>query len=155
MHIRRATPTDIPAIDLLLSQVLEVHHAARPDLFTTGARKYSDDQLREILADDERPIFVAVADSTVRGYVFCVFERPDGSAIRTDTTTLYIDDLCVDEAARGQHVGTELYRFAVDFARENGCYNLTLNVWEGNDSAKESYEGLGLKPQKTTLEALL
>lgn len=155
MHIRHATPADIPAIDRLLEQVLEVHHKARPDLFTTGARKYSGDELREILTDDDRPVFVAVSDGMVQGYVFCIFERQEASTIRTDITTLYIDDLCVDEAARGHHVGTELYRFVVNFARENGCYNLTLNVWEGNDSAKEFYEGLGLKPQKTTLEALL
>lgn len=41
--IRRATAADIPQIDELLRQVLEVHHAGRPDLFKGGVKKYTDE----------------------------------------------------------------------------------------------------------------
>ena len=43
MTIRRATAADIPQIDELLRQVLEVHHAGRPDLFKGGVKKYTDE----------------------------------------------------------------------------------------------------------------
>ena len=53
MLIRRAQEKDIPAIHDLLLQVLRVHHEGRPDLFKPEARKYTDDQLREILKDHQ------------------------------------------------------------------------------------------------------
>lgn len=69
--------------------------------------------------------------------------------------TLYIDDLCVDERARGSHVGSALLQYAEGFARSAGCYNVTLNVWEGNDTALRFYEDRGLTKQKTGLEKIL
>ncbi|MCI1984649.1 MAG: GNAT family N-acetyltransferase [Bifidobacteriaceae bacterium] len=161
MEIRRATEGDISGIDRLLSEVLEVHHQGRPDLFKTGARKYTDDQLREIIKDDERPIFVAVdsdpaeGSDAILGYAFCVFQRHPHDNILTDITTLYIDDLCVDATSRGSHVGSSLYRYVVDFAKSAGCYNVTLNVWSCNPSAVAFYEHMGLVPQKIGMEHIL
>ena len=75
--------------------------------------------------------------------------------IMTDIRTLYIDDLCVDEGLRGKHIGRELYEAAVAFAREQGCYNVTLNVWSCNPSALKFYESCGLVPQKIGMEYIL
>ncbi len=156
MLIRRAENIDIPKINDLLRQVCLVHHNGRPDLFKYGAQKYADEELIQIISDDEKPVFVAVdEDNTVLGYVFCIFERHINDNILTDVKTLYIDDLCVDESLRGKHIGKQLYDYAVSFAKENGCYNLTLNVWNCNDSAMKFYEKCGLKPQKTHLETIL
>ncbi len=156
MLIRRAENIDIPKINDLLRQVCLVHHNGRPDLFKYGAQKYADEELIQIISDDEKPVFVAVdKDNTVLGYAFCIFERHINDNILTDVKTLYIDDLCVDKSFRGKHIGKQLYDYAVSFAKENGCYNLTLNVWNCNDSAIKFYEKCGLKPQKTHLETIL
>ncbi len=156
MLIRRAENIDIPKINDLLRQVCLVHHNGRPDLFKYGAQKYADEELIQIISDDEKPVFVAVdEDNTVLGYAFCIFERHINDNILTDVKTLYIDDLCVDESLRGKHIGKQLYDYAVSFAKENGCYNLTLNVWNCNDSAMKFYEKCGFKPQKTHLETIL
>ena len=92
---------------------------------------------------------------TVQGYAFCIFQQYVNHNIMTDIKTLYIDDLCVDEACRGQHIGTALYRHVLDFARASGCYNVTLNVWSLNESAMKFYQAQGLKPQKVGMEVLL
>ena len=153
--IRRAMEKDIPKIEDLLSQVCLVHHNGRPDIFNIG-RKYSAEELKEILRDEQRPILVAVdEDDAVMGYCFCIFQQHVGHSVLTDIKTLYIDDLCVDETLRGKHVGKELYAAAVAFARENGCYNLTLNVWSCNESAMRFYEAQGLVPQKVGMELVL
>ena len=89
------------------------------------------------------------------GYAFCVFQEHRGDNILTDIRTLYIDDLCVDEALRGQHIGRALYEYVLNYAKENGCYNVTLNVWACNESAMRFYESCGLKPQKFGMEAIL
>ena len=152
MRIRRARQADIPDIGRLLHQVEDVHHRGRPDLFRAGGRKYDDSQLATMLADDSRPIFVATRpdDGRVLGYAFCVLERYDGDGAHCDMLTLYIDDLCVDEA-----VGTELYDHVLEFAREKGCHNVTLNVWSCNPDARAFYEARGLKPYKVGMEQIL
>lgn len=156
MKIQRAGENDIEGLDRLLRQVLEVHHNGRPDLFRSGAKKYTDRQLKEILADDTQPVFAAVDEAgQVLGYAFCVFQEHRGDNILTDIRTLYIDDLCVDEALRGQHIGRALYEYVLNYAKENGCYNVTLNVWACNESAMRFYESCGLKPQKFGMEAIL
>ena len=153
--IRRAKEKDIPKIGDLLSQVCLVHHKGRPDIFGTG-RKYSDDELKEILKDASRPILVFTDDNdSVLGYCFCILQQHKNSSVMTDIKTLYIDDLCVDETCRGKHIGKELYRAAVKLARELECYNLTLNVWSCNSSAMKFYESMGLVPQKIGMELIL
>ncbi|MGN1479451.1 MAG: GNAT family N-acetyltransferase [Acutalibacteraceae bacterium] len=156
MNIRRAQEKDIESIDRLLCQVLEVHHGGRPDLFKGNTKKYTDSQLSEILRDDSRPVFVAEDENgNVQGYAFCVFQSHEGDNILTDIKTLYIDDLCVDENVRGQHIGRSLYDYVLDFAKREGCYNVTLNVWDCNKSAMKFYQSCGLSVQKTCMEKIL
>lgn len=153
--IRRAVQDDIPGISRLLYQVHKIHSTLRPDLFKDGAKKYSDGELITILSDDLRPVFVAEKNGQILGYAFCMHQQYIGHNNMTDVKTLYIDDLCVDEAARGMHIGSSLYAFVVDFAREEKYYNVTLNVWADNVRALKFYEKLGLKVQKVGMEKIL
>ena len=153
--IRMATEKDIPKISDLLSQVCLVHHNGRPDIFKIG-RKYSEEELKELLKDGDRPILVAVDErDAVLGYCFCIYQRHEDNSVLTDIKTLYIDDLCVDEKLRGKHIGKELYEAAVKLAKDTECYNLTLNVWSCNPSALKFYETMGLVPQKIGMELVL
>lgn len=156
MNIRRAKAQDMAGINNLLLQVCLVHHKERPDLFKYGAKKYTDEELLAIILDDMRPIFVAVDESeNVLGYAFCIFQQHLNNNILTDIKTLYIDDLCVDENIRGKHIGKQLYDAVLTFAKDSGCYNVTLNVWSLNEGAMKFYEACGLKPQKIGMETIL
>ncbi len=156
MEIRRAMEKDMDGINNLLQQVCLVHHKGRPDLFKYGAKKYTDDQLKSIIHDDNRPIFTATDENgKVLGYAFCIFQQHINDNILTDIKTLYIDDLCVDENIRGRHIGRQLYEAVLAFARKQGCYNVTLNVWSLNEPAMKFYESCGLKPQKVGMETIL
>lgn len=153
--IRLALEKDIKKIMDLLSQVDLVHHKGRPDIFKIGT-KYTEEELKELMKDSKRPILVSVDENDeVQGYCFGIFQQHIGNNVLTDIKTLYIDDLCVDETLRGKHIGKELYNAAVEFAKENGCYNLTLNVWSCNQSALRFYESCGLVPQKIGMEIIL
>ena len=156
MKVRMAQEKDIERIHSLLAQVAMVHHKGRPDLFKPGKSKYTDEELKALLQDSNRPILAAVDDNDcMQGYAFCIFQQYKDHNIMTDIKTLYIDDLCVDETMRGKHIGKLLYNAALDYAREHGCYNLTLNVWSCNESAMKFYESCGLKPQKVGMEVIL
>lgn len=155
LTIRLANETDIPRLEDLLYQVHGLHAEGRPDIFIPGCKKYTADQLREILADPvSTPVFVAVADGVLVGYCFCVRQVQTAASMQK-ITTLYIDDLCVDAAMRGKGFGKVLYDHAVEYARMNGYYNLTLNVWACNPSAMRFYEKCGLSVQKVGMELLL
>ena len=156
MIIRRATKKDIDGINKLLCQVLMVHHNGRPDLFKDNVKKYTDEELLEIIEDDMRPIFVGVNEQgEIMGYAFCVFQQNVNDNILTAVKTLYIDDLCVDEDLRGQHIGKQIYEYVLEFAKESGCYNVTLNVWSCNSDAQKFYESCGLVPYKIGMEKIL
>lgn len=156
MNIRRAKETDLKAINKLLCQVLDVHHSGRPDLFKGDTKKYNDSELLAIINDDSKPVFVAEGDNgEVNGYAFCVFQQHIDDNILTDIKTLYIDDLCVDENLRGKHIGRILYDYVINFAKGEGCYNVTLNVWGCNESAIRFYKSCGLSVQKIGMEKII
>ena len=156
LTIRRAEKKDTESVLRLLSQVLEVHAVIRPDLFVSGTRKYTAAELEQIFQDDKRPVFVAEdEEGQVLGYCFCILQSVTGSNNLRDSRSMYIDDLCVDERSRGQKVGRMLCDFVLGYARENGCYDVTLNVWEGNDQALGFYRRMGFTPRKTVMEKIL
>lgn len=156
MIIRRAEANDTAGVLHLLEQVLTVHSDLRPDLFIPGTTKYSAEELHAIFEDDSTPVYVAVdEDGKVLGHAFCMVQEPNGSVNMVQFRSLYIDDICVDEAARGQHVATALFEHVKAEAKRLGCHDMTLNVWTGNTGAEKFYEAMGMTPRKTTLEMTL
>ena len=152
--IRKAAKEDIQRIIELLHQVNMVHHVIRPDLFKPHTTKYNEQELEAMLDDDSKPIFV-FDDGMVLGYAFCQVSEVKNNQLLEDIKTLYIDDICVDENARGKHVGKALYEHVLEYAKSIGCYNITLNVWEGNEPARRFYRNMGMQVQKTTMEIIL
>ncbi|WP_028509717.1 GNAT family N-acetyltransferase [Ruminococcus sp. NK3A76] len=156
MLVRKAVREDIPAILRLLSQVLEAHAAIRPDLFVSGTVKYNADELAVIIDDEKTPVFVAQGDNgDILGHAFVVMSVNTSQNMPIGMKSMYIDDICVDENARRMNVGTALYQHCIAYAKQAGCHDVSLNVWEGNESADKFYRSMGLKPRKTTLEYIL
>ena len=152
--IREAKKEDFKRIMELLHQVNMVHHMIRPDLFKPHTSKYNEQELETMLNDDSKPIFV-FDDGMVLGYAFCQITEVKNNQLLVDIKTLYIDDICVDEKARGKHVGKALFEYVRDYAKSIGCNNITLNVWEGNEPALHFYRNMGMQVQKTTMEIIL
>lgn len=152
--IRKANTKDIEGIIALLHQVNMVHHVIRPDLFKPNTTKYNEQELETLLSDDSKPVFV-YDDGEIRGHAFCQVNEVRDHRLLVNVKTLYIDDICVDESERGKHIGKALYEHVRDYAKSIGCHNITLNVWEGNDSARHFYESMGLGIQKTTMEVII
>ncbi len=153
--IRKAKQNDIPRILDLLSQVNDVHAEGRPDFFIKGKRKYTESELRDILDDDFTPVFVCDEDDDIRGYAFCVIQDLSKCDNLHPDKSLYIDDICVDEKYRRHGVGKRLYDFVIQYAKEEKCFNVTLNVWDKNPDAKAFYEKMGMRVQKICMEVVL
>lgn len=154
--VRRAEQRDSDRIMQLLSEVLELHAKIRPDIFISGTTKYTQSELADIISSDNTPVFVAADDEdVVQGYAFCIMKQQPFSTNMKSFSTLFIDDLCVDENCRGQRVGTLLFDYVKEYAKGRGCYDVTLNVWEGNDSARAFYEKKGMFVKETQMEIIL
>lgn len=152
--IRKAQKEDFGIVTKLLLQIAEVHREGRPDLFKSNARKYSEEEYLEILKDGESPVFVAQDTETkqVLGYAFCKILVYEEDSVFKEHRSLYLDDLCVDETIRGAGIGRRLMEFLKEYARQKGCYNIELNVWECNPAAISFYEKNGFLTQRRHVE---
>ena len=156
MTIRKAQEKDISRIIELLGQVLQIHAEIRPDIFIPDTTKYTEQELAALLKDEKKPIYVAVnEDDVCMGYAFCQMKEQPFSNNMVQFQSLFIDDLCVDRFARGQHIGESLFDYVKQEAKRMGCYEVTLNVWAGNTSAEKFYEKMGMKTKERQLEYIL
>ena len=156
MIIRKAEEKDIPRIIELLGQVLQIHADIRPDIFIPGTTKYTADELTELLKNEKNPIYVAANEADICvGYAFCQLQEQPFSNNMVPFKSLFIDDLCVDQQARGQHIGERLFEHVKNEAKQKGCYEVTLNVWTGNISAEKFYEKMGMKTKEKQMEYIL
>lgn len=154
--IRKAQNKDINKIKELLHEVLEIHANIRPDIFISGTTKYTNQELENIIKNDETPIFVSTNENDeVLGYAFCKIEHSPFTTNMQPHKILYIDDLCVDENTRGLHIGKNLIEYVLNYAKQIDCFEVTLNVWEGNDNAKNFYQKMGFGVKETTMEIVL
>lgn len=155
MNVRMARESDISRLKDLLHQVLEIHAAGRPDIFISGTTKYSSAQLSEMIHNEKTPILVLCDENDItQGYAMCEVQKYDSDNM-TDITTLYLDDLCIDEACRGKQYGTILYEAVKEYGRHIGAYHVTLNVWTCNPGAVKFYESMGMKVLKQMMEEIL
>ena len=153
MEIRKAQAKDISRLLDLLSDVLEIHAKLRPDLFVSGTTKYSKEDLQEMFKDENKPIYVATINDYVIGYAMCQIRVPSNNMY--PVKVFHLDDLCVDAKYRRQGIGEALYKKVVEAAKENDCYQITLNAWPGNEAALKFYEKMGLKTRSIFLEQIV
>ena len=155
MNIRKAEQKDINQLLGLLSEVLEIHAQIRPDIFMSGKVKYTKEELEVMIKDEKHLIYVIESSDTVFGYAFCEIKTPAFTNTMKQMRIFYIDDFCVGEKYRRQHIGEELFNFLKEEAKRLDCYEITLAHWEGNEAAKKFYEKMGLAPKMTTMEYIL
>lgn len=107
----------------------------------------TDDELRHIIASPASILLVARdgEDGTILGSLtLVVFPIPTG--IRA-----WIEDVVVDEAARGRGVGEALNRHALDRARAEGAKTVDLTSRPTREAANRLYQRLGFVPRETNI----
>ena len=152
--------TEIAPGETILSRQLRLLAEAgiREAVITTG---YFDEVLREYCASLSMPLSLTFARNPAyreTNYIYsirCAEEYLHDDILLQDMRTLYIDDICVDEQARGKHVGKQLFDHVRAYAEKLGCGAITLNVWEGNDAAMAFYRKLGMSVRKTCMEMMI
>lgn len=93
--------------------------------------------LSEILANPHHRIFVAVLGGRVVGSITIIIEQ---KFIHSGGRAGHIEDVVVSAGMQGRHVGARLVEFALDYARDAGCYKTVLDC---SDDVRRFYEKLG------------
>ena len=102
--------------------------------------------LREIIASPATHLLLARGDDgTVLGSLTLVlFRIPTG-------LRAWIEDVVVDDTARGQGVGEALNRYAIDVAAEHGARSVDLTSRPSREAANRLYRRLGFEPRDTNV----
>lgn len=86
--------------------------------------------------------------------------RLDGEVVATLTLVTFriptgvrswIEDVVVDDAARGHGVGEQLNRFAIELARSKGATTVDLTSRPSRAAANRLYQRIGFKPRDTNV----
>jgi len=101
--------------------------------------------LEAIVADPDSALFVARLEGSIVGSLtLALYRIPTG-------TKAWIEDVVVDESARGHGVGEALSRAAVDEARRRGAKDVALTSRPSRESANRLYQRIGFEARETNV----
>lgn len=136
---------------------LDVHPAAQVDdelvaafadlipQLSSSSPPPSAEELAAIVDSPDAVLFVARSDGRIVGSLTLAFYRiPTG-------LKAWIEDVVVDASARGQGVGEQLNRAALDEAARRGAKNVSLTSRPSREAANRLYQRLGFQPYETNL----
>ncbi len=134
LTVRRAEPGDVP--DMLRLIVALAIYEREPD-----AVKATPESLTETMFGPDASVFahVAVQDGAIVG-VALWFET---YSTWTGAPSLYLEDLFVDESARGTGAGRALFTALAREAEARGCARIDWAVMDWNQSARGFYRSIG------------
>ena len=161
IYVRPLEEQDIEKVMDLLEQVNLVHYNGRPDIFKHDTKFTEEDVKNSFIGNEMAPVFVCVEVDEegmehVLGHAFCEIQESLGNSVVQAKRNLYIDDICVDEKARGMGIGRKLYDYVLSYAQKDGDFDfITLNVWNFNEPAYNFYINMGMNPQRTIMEKKL
>jgi predicted N-acetyltransferase YhbS len=126
IEIRPASRNDEDAVFRLL-----------PQLYGDQVKSWDEARVvfRELTSSDRGCVLVAVEDGIVLGVISASFNP----AIRYGGNYAQVEDLVVDEAARGKQAGAALVRAIIDEARQRGCREIGLYPLHGNRPFYEKF----------------
>ncbi|WNJ16825.1 GNAT family N-acetyltransferase [Pontibacter sp. G13] len=145
--VRSATPSDFPAINGLLEQVDDLHVGWYPEYFrSVDPPARSDKHLTFWLEDPAREVLLAFDGIGLAGLAMLVLERPSGIPLLQDFPYVLIDNLVVDQSARGKGIGKALVEASQLWAKDLGVTQVQLKVYDKNQGAMKFYDHIGFEP---------
>lgn len=115
-----------------------------PQLSSSG-RQMTNDQLLSMIANNDTHLFVAEANGTMLGMLsLCTYATPTGRK-------WWVEDVVVDQQARGQHIGRALVEHAIQYARTHGGGTIMLTSRPQRVAANQLYLSLGMQRKPTNV----
>jgi ribosomal protein S18 acetylase RimI-like enzyme len=135
---------EIVAAEIVTDELVEAFARLIPQLSSSSPPPTAD-ELAEIVAATDSVLFVARLDGRLVGALTLAFYRiPTG-------LKAWIEDVVVDEDARGSGIGEALSRVAIDEARRRRAKNVSLTSRPSREAANRLYRGIGFEQYETNL----
>jgi ribosomal protein S18 acetylase RimI-like enzyme len=132
-HVQEATPTLLSAMNTLVPQL------------STSALPLTLDDLSAIVASPVTTLFVVREGASVVGTLtLIVFRIPSG-------VRAWIEDVIVDESARGSGAGEALTRAAISHSINLGARSIDLTSRPSREIANRLYQRLGFEVRETNV----
>lgn len=135
-----ARPGDREAVNALALQVHAMHVSWRPDIYEMVEELYTE--ARFLDAIKSRSLYVAKIDGITLGYVSLKIRDYDWPGV-VKRKVMLVDELCVEETARGQGIGKTIMEDVHALAKAFRCTDLQLGVYPQNDDAVAFYQKCG------------
>lgn len=135
--IRQATPDDLPLIAQLIRDLAEYEKLSQDVVF-------SEEKLKQHLFGPRPYAEVIIAEEDGVAVGFALFFHNFSTFL--GQPGIYLEDLFVKPAARGQGHGKELLATLARLAMQRGCGRLEWAVLDWNKPAIGFYESLGARP---------
>jgi ribosomal protein S18 acetylase RimI-like enzyme len=135
---------DVEVLNEVTDEVVEAFGRLLPQLSTT-AKQLDAAKLSAIVAAPASTVLLARLDKQIVGTLTLVtFTIPTG-------VRAWIEDVVVDEAARGRQVATTLIDDAIKLARQAGARTVDLSSRPSRESAGRLYERVGFEQRDTRM----
>jgi len=140
----RLVAATISAASVVDDELVAAFASLIPQLSSSPPPSAAD--LAAIVNNDNSVLFIARLDdgSIVGSLTLALYRIPTG-------VKAWIEDVVVDDAARGHGVGEALNRAAIDEARRRGAKNVSLTSRASRAAANRLYQRLGFAPYETNL----
>ena len=151
MNVRNAQIEDVNKISELMLQVAKIHSNARKDIFKEKSIEEIKTEFNNRINNKEN-ILVAEENNNIYGVIVYKIKEVKEHINLKDRTTLYIDELVVDEKVRKMGIGKNLFSEVKKIAKEKNYDAVELNCWNFNESAIQFYEKCGMNIQRLIME---
>ena len=147
--LQLARESDWEEIKRLSVQIHDLHVQWRPDIFYHSEEPYPKEAFLKNI--HERMVYVYKADDTVLGYVVLCLMSKGGPGVM-EKKLLRLESICVDEAARGEGIGTAMVAGVRALAKAFGCDGVLLGMHPENEQALQFYQKCGFTIRTINLE---
>ena len=138
------TSVIVKPVTTVTDDVLEACHRLIPQL-SSSSSPITRAQLDEIITGSSTVLFAARSEGAIVGLLtLAVFRIP--TAVRA-----WIEDVVVDERARGQGVGEALSRAALAEAAQRGAKTVDLTSRPSREAANRLYQRIGFVRRDTNV----
>ena len=133
-ELTESTTESLNAVNLLLPQL------------SASAKAISINRLQDLTESDSTKLFIGTDQSgEILGMLsLIVMKIPTGNKA-------WIEDVVVDESARGRGIGRELMNHAHEEAKKHGVKSIDLTSRPSRESANELYQSLGYEIRQTNV----
>ena len=126
------------------AQALDAINRLLPQL-SSSSLVLDEVDLRNILDSESTKLFLAIDEDEVFGMLSLVlFRIPTGRKA-------WVEDVVVDEKARGRGVGKLLTEHAIQVAREHGAHSVDLTSRPSREAANALYQRVGFEQRETNV----